>query len=37
VLFALNIDTPNGLGDLAKQKKIARNILRPIKAPPPAW
>ena len=34
VFFALNIDTPNGLGDLAKQQEITRNVLRSINALP---
>jgi beta-lactamase class D len=36
VFFALNIDTPNRLGDLAKRQNITRNVLRSIKALPPA-
>ncbi len=36
VFFALNIDTPNRLGDLAKRQDIARRILRSIQALPPA-
>jgi len=36
VVFALNIDTPNRLGDLAKRQDITRNILRSIKALPGA-
>lgn len=35
VFFALNIDTPNRLGDLSKRQEITRNILRSIKALPP--
>ncbi|HYD95272.1 MAG TPA: class D beta-lactamase [Noviherbaspirillum sp.] len=35
VFFALNIDTPNRMGDLAKRQEIARAILRSIKALPP--
>jgi beta-lactamase class D len=34
VFFALNIDTPNRLGDLAKRQEITRNILRSINALP---
>ncbi|MBH1962705.1 MAG: class D beta-lactamase [Comamonadaceae bacterium] len=34
VFFALNIDTPNRLGDLAKRQSITRHILRSIKALP---
>jgi len=36
VFFALNIDTPNRLSDLAKRQDITRSILRSIKALPPA-
>ena len=36
VFFALNIDTPNRLDDLAKRQDITRNILRSIKALPEA-
>lgn len=36
VFFALNIDTPNRLDDLPKRQDITRNILRSIKALPPA-
>jgi|SRR5450830_123900 len=36
VFFALNIDTPNRLSDLPKRLDITRNILRSIKALPPA-
>jgi beta-lactamase class D len=36
VFFALNIDTPNRLGDVAKRQDITRKILRSIKALPPA-
>jgi beta-lactamase class D len=36
VFFALNIDTPNREGDLAKRQEITRNILRSINALPPA-
>jgi beta-lactamase class D len=36
VFFALNIDTPNRSGDLAKRQEITRNILRPINALPHA-
>jgi len=36
VFFALNIDTPNRLGDLSKRQEITRNILRSIKALPPS-
>lgn len=36
VFFALNIDTPNRLGDVAKRQEITRNILRSITALPPA-
>jgi len=36
VFFALNIDTPHRMADLAKRKDITRNILRSIKALPPA-
>ena len=36
VFFALNIDTPNRLGDLAKRQEITRNVLRSIKALPPS-
>ena len=36
VFFALNIDMPNRLGDLAKRQDITRKILRSIKALPPA-
>jgi len=35
VFFALNIDTPNRLGDVAKRQEITRNILRSINALPP--
>nr|ALG03686.1 beta-lactamase [uncultured bacterium] len=35
VFFALNIDTPNRLADLAKRQDITRSILRSIKALPP--
>ena len=35
VFFALNIDTPNRLGDLSKRQEITRNILRSISALPP--
>jgi len=34
VFFALNIDTPNRFGDLAKRQDITRKILRSIKALP---
>ena len=34
VFFALNIDTPNRLSDVAKRQAITRNILRSIKALP---
>lgn len=34
VFFALNIDTPNRLGDLAKRQSITRNVLRSINALP---
>ena len=34
VFFALNIDTTNRLGDLAKRQEITRNILRSIDALP---
>jgi len=34
VFFALNIDTPNRLGDLAKREQITRAILRSIDALP---
>ncbi|MDR0260439.1 MAG: class D beta-lactamase [Comamonas sp.] len=34
VFFALNIDTPNRLGDLAKRQSITRNALRSINALP---
>jgi beta-lactamase class D len=34
VFFALNIDTPNRLGDLAKRQSITRNLLRSINALP---
>ncbi len=34
VFFALNIDTPNRLGDLAKREQITRAILRSIDAVP---
>ena len=36
VFFALNIDTPNRMGDLAKRQEITRNVLRTINALPPA-
>jgi beta-lactamase class D len=36
VFFALNIDTPNRFGDLAKRQDITHRILRSIKAIPPA-
>jgi beta-lactamase class D len=36
VFFALNIDTPNRSGDLAKRQEITRNILRSINALPRA-
>ncbi len=36
VFFALNIDTPNRLADLAKREDITRSILRSISALPPA-
>lgn len=36
VFFALNIDTPNRLDDLAKRQGITRSILRSIKALPPS-
>ena len=36
VFFALNIDTPNRLADLAKREDITRSILRSIGALPPA-
>ena len=36
VFFALNIDTPNRFGDLAKRQEITRKILRSIKALPQA-
>lgn len=36
VFFALNIDTPNRLGDLPKRQEITRSILRSIEALPPA-
>jgi beta-lactamase class D len=36
VFFALNIDTPNRQGDLAKRQDIARDILRAIGALPAA-
>jgi beta-lactamase class D len=36
VFFALNIDTPNRFGDLAKRQEITRSILRSINALPPA-
>lgn len=34
VFFALNIDTPNRIGDLAKREQIARAILRSVDALP---
>lgn len=34
VFFALNMDTPNRLADLAKRQSITRNVLRSIKALP---
>lgn len=34
VFFALNIDTPNRAGDLAKREQIARAILHSIDALP---
>ncbi|WP_156909380.1 class D beta-lactamase [Ottowia thiooxydans] len=34
VFFALNIDTPNRLGDLAKRQSITRGVLRSINALP---
>jgi beta-lactamase class D len=37
VFFALNIDTPNRSGDLAKRQDITRNILRSIQALPHAY
>lgn len=36
VFFALNIDTPNRMSDVAKRQDITRKILRSIKALPPA-
>ena len=36
VFFALNIDTPNRMADVAKRQDITRSILRSIKALPPA-
>lgn len=36
VFFALNIDTPNRMSDVAKRQDITRNILRSIQALPPA-
>lgn len=36
VFFALNMDTPNRLGDLAKRQSIARSVLRSIGALPAA-
>lgn len=36
VFFALNIDTPNRMSDLAKRQEITKRILRSIKALPPA-
>lgn len=36
VFFALNMDTPNRLGDLAKRQSIARNVLRSINVLPVA-
>ncbi|MBO9652428.1 MAG: class D beta-lactamase [Variovorax sp.] len=35
VFFALNMDTPNRTGDLAKRQGITRNVLRSIGALPP--
>lgn len=34
VFFALNMDTPNRLADLAKRQSVTRNVLRSIKALP---
>lgn len=36
VFFALNMDTPNRLGDLAKRQSIARRVLRSMNALPTA-
>lgn len=36
VFFALNMDTPNRLNDLAKRQNITRRVLRSIGALPPA-
>ncbi|MEG0938580.1 MAG: class D beta-lactamase [Comamonas sp.] len=36
VFFALNMDTPNRLGDLAKRQSITRDVLRSINALPTA-
>ena len=36
VFFALNMDTPNRLGDLAKRQSIARKVLRSMNALPTA-
>ena len=36
VFFALNIDTPNRMSDIAKRQDITRRILRSIQALPPA-
>jgi beta-lactamase class D len=36
VFFALNMDTPNRLGDLAKRQSITRNVLHSINALPKA-
>ena len=36
VFFALNMDTPNRLGDLAKRQSITRGVLRSINALPAA-
>jgi len=36
VFFALNIDTPNRIGDLAKREAMTRAVLQSIKALPPS-
>jgi beta-lactamase class D len=36
VFFALNMDTPNRLGDLPKRQDITRRVLRSLNALPPA-
>lgn len=36
VFFALNIDTPNRMGDLSKREAITRAVLQSMNALPPA-